>query len=233
MVMTMIIAIIAVVIFGVFCFLCVYFLFNNQKNTKRNEERMKLLEYKMGLMGDLINRKTDMLAEKMSGREIRIEADKPVEVTGRRQAAERAEEYDTISLEELFDMDESSTDDFGDDFEDVLAEEEAQTPGTVPAAQAGSAEPAIQARTVGQAAPVVPSRFAEPAVPPTNMRFAAPTASPSGQAEYREQSVPPAQTVYTETPEPLRGAEENEERIEIGKSGKKYSFSELEQLIRE
>ncbi|MCQ2547061.1 MAG: hypothetical protein MJ161_05905 [Clostridia bacterium] len=188
MTITMIIAIIAAVIFGVFCFLCVCFLFNNQKDTRRNEERMKTLEYKMGLMGELINQKTDMLAEKMAEQGNLIEAARTVEAPKAAPAVvEEEDDEETISLEEIFGLDSADEavpleEDFSDidisdlDFEDILVEEE---------------EP--QAPEIRPAAPVAPARPVEPITPPQGI----------------------------------------EERFEIGKSGKKYSFSELEKLIRE
>ncbi|MDO4177127.1 MAG: hypothetical protein Q4D99_06620 [Bacillota bacterium] len=201
MTITMIIAIIAAVIFGVFCFLCVYFLSKNLKDNQKSEERMKTLEYKMGLMGELINQKSDMLAQRMTEHENILESVKIAETPKEEPAVEEVDDGESISLDELFGTG-AFEDDFEDvlieDFEDILVEDEEELP-VQPAVQIAQPEPAVMAKPEAPGAPPPPAKPVEPAKPI----------------------------------EPITPPPNIEERYEVGKSGKKYSFSELEQLIRE
>lgn len=248
MTMTMVITIIAAVIFGVFCFLCIYFLFHNRIETKNNEKRMQMLEQKMGLMGELINNKTDMLAEKMTEHGQILEAVRLAEEEKARREEPKPEpetetETEEISLEDIFGKDFSDI-----EFEDVLVEETENTSEPVspwaapidknepevpvqpaaPVPQAAAATPVVEAAPVTpvvQAAPVTPVMQTIPAEPVMEAVPAAPIMQEAPVAPAME-TVPEEQIIM-----PQQNAEE--ERFEIGKSGKKYTLSELENLIRE
>ena len=204
---------IAVIAAGLFIALGVFFIIcslKSIKNSQENETRIKGLEDSLDNMEKLISERTSYLAEKLeessAARVVEAQSDNSREgATGRtRDTSETRGAKDTIETVSSSEFDEISIEDlFDDDFEDWLTEEIEEEP--VP--QEPEPEPI---RTTPEPIRTTPTQEPEPT---------APTAEPA-----RLDSEPASVTAYPPSKRHVG--------YDVGKSGRKYTASELEDLIR-
>ena len=201
---------IAVIAAGLFIALGVFFIIcslKSIKNSQENETRIKGLEDSLDNMEKLISERTSYLAEKLeessAARVVEAQSDNSREgATGKKR--DTSEKKDTIETVSSSEFDEISIEDlFDDDFEDWLTEESEDEP----APQEPEPEPI---RTTPEPIRTTPTQEPEPT---------APTAEPA-----RLDSEPASVTAYPPSKHHMG--------YDVGKSGRKYTASELEDLIR-
>lgn len=225
MTITMIITIVAIIVFGGFCVLCIKGLSDNRKDIKETGAKIENIEKNVGSVGEIVAQKTDMIARRLDVQESRqIEIEQQVrmlaeQVAMSRQAVSDVQESAAPSSEEF-----SGIEDIDDeiDLDELLAELQETEP--VKQEQAKSR----QTSSISEPQPMPQPQPVQLTVPqPAPIMSEAP--QPQPQPVQQPQPAQPQQPAEENIQDDYKGYI----GYNIGKSGKRYTPAELNSLIKE